>query len=231
MIYIRSAIFYVVYFSWTIFITTLGFPIAIFSYRKVIYIAHVWSYGCMLIMKYICGLSWRIEGIENMIDGACIIASKHESTYDSMFVYRILWRPVAVIKKELCWVPWFGWFLIFAKMILIKRNSGASAIKQIIKESKKFIDDDRPVIIFPQGTRVKPGEKKPYLPGIASLYKTTNLTVVPVSVNTGNFWPKHAFCVQPGEVVIRILKPIKPGMDKKEFLKKLEHVIETNRPK
>ena len=144
-------------------------------------------------------------------------------------MHMIVKRPVYVYKKELEMIPFYGWYLKVMSGIKLNRKGGATALKSLIKQSKNYLEKGQNVIIFPQGTRVPVNgdvEKYPYQAGIAALYLSSNVKVVPAALNSGLFWPKHKLMKNPGTITLQFLEPINPGLKKAEFMQKLEEVIE-----
>lgn len=180
-------------------------------------------------LYFFCGISYEIRGIENIIKQPCIIASKHQSTFET-FIFILLFKgAVFILKRELKWIPFIGLQLMALKMIFIDRSSGINSLRKIIKSAKVSIKENRSVIIFPEGTRVRVNETRKYQAGIAALYGALSIPVVPVALNTGLFWPNSILSLKrnSGKAVIEILPPIYPGLKKDEFLEVLEKAIET----
>lgn len=180
------------------------------------------------------GITLKIEGMENLPkDGKFIIAAKHQSAFETLnipFMKKFKY-PAIVLKKELVYIPIWGLYTIGTGQVAIDRSSGTVAMRSIVKGSKKAMEEGRPVIIFPQGTRTAIGAKKPYLVGIAKIYKELNVPVVPLALNSGLVWPKNSFMKYPGVVTYKFLKPIQPGLKPSELMEKLETTIETETDK
>ncbi len=182
--------------------------------------------------KYILGLDYQVIGAENIPEsGSFIIASKHQSAYETLKLFILFDKPAIIYKKELQWIPLWGLYLIFSKMIPINRGKSRAALNSIITNSKDVVESGRPIAIFPQGTRTKVGEKKPYKSGFMRLYDHYNLPILPVALNTGCFWGKNAFIKKSGVVTFKILPLVPAGQDAKEVLKKLETQIESETDK
>jgi len=180
------------------------------------------------------GITLKIEGIENLpADGKFIIAAKHQSAFETLNIpfMKEFHYPAIVLKKSLTYIPIWGLYTIGMKQIAIDRGSGTVAMRSIVRGSKRSIDNGRAVIIFPQGTRTAVGAKKPYLVGIAKIYKELEVPVVPLALNSGLVWPKNSFMKHPGVVTYKFLKPIKPGLKPSELMEKLETIIETETDK
>jgi 1-acyl-sn-glycerol-3-phosphate acyltransferase len=132
-----------------------------------------------------------------------------------------------VMKKELMWIPWFGWYAQKVKSIVVDREAGASALRKLVREATDVFADNRQVVIFPEGTRQEPGAPPDYKPGIAALYREINVPVHPVATNSGVHWPRHGFLRHPGLIVFEYLEPIPPGLKRAEFMRILQERIET----
>jgi 1-acyl-sn-glycerol-3-phosphate acyltransferase len=189
--------------------------------------ARLWSKGVLLLMRFIVGIRWRVEGVENLPPKPFILASKHQSAFETFAIPVLIHDPAFVLKQELTWLPFFGWYLAKTGVIAIDRSAGTKALKSMVKGAEKARDDGRAIIIFPEGTRTTPGTKGTYHTGVAMLYGALNIPAVPMAVNSGLCWGKRAFTKHAGEIVFRILPPIAPGMDRKSFMALLENTIET----
>ena len=186
-----------------------------------------WCRSCIWSIRVLLGINYEIRGLEHLTGEPMIIASKHQSAWETLVFNTIILDCAYVVKRELLWVPFFGWFLSRLGMIGIDRNGGAFALKRLVADCKERLKSGRSIIIFPQGTRTPPGAEQPYLPGTAALYSQCNVPVVPTALNSGIFWPRRTLLKRPGTVIVEFLPPIIPGMDRREFSKHLEAEIET----
>jgi 1-acyl-sn-glycerol-3-phosphate acyltransferase len=230
---IRSLLFNGVFFVWTAvasFFAFLAFLPSRSSYL-VHRIARVWSGVLFAILRRLCGIEYRIRGLENLPEGPCILAAKHQSAWDTMIFAHLVDNPCFVLKRELLQVPLFGWALKQAGMVAVDRAGGASALKRMVADTRRRLAEGRPIVIFPEGTRVAPGARRPYLPGVAALYTALRVPVVPIGLNSGLFWSRRSFLKSPGCILLEILPPIEPGLRRREFMKRLEEQVEgtTNR--
>lgn len=172
-------------------------------------------------MKVICGTHHSVSGFENLPKGGYIIAPKHQSAWDT-FAFLPWWPdPTYILKRELMWIPLFGWYVARMNMIPIDRGSRDAAIKSINEGVKKAIADGRQIIIYPEGTRRPAGAEPAYKPGIYHIYANSNVPVVPVAHVAGVFWPRRKFYRYPGHIKAEILEPIAPGLSKKDFMDQL----------
>ena len=185
----------------------------------------VWN---VWLLKSLCGLNYEIEGQENIPANTAIIFAKHQSTWETMALQLIFPPQTFVVKKELMWVPFFGWGLAALKPIAIKRGSGRSAIKQVVRQGIERLKAGIWVVIFPEGTRVRPGQRVRYKLGGAILAAKSGYPVVPVAHNSGEYWPKKQFLKKPGTIKIVIGPPIQSKDRKPEdILAEAETWIET----
>lgn len=181
----------------------------------------------MFFLKIFGGIKIEIRGKEFMKQEGAIYAMKHESALETYCMSTYLTKLAFVLKKELTYIPIFGWAQYFYGMIPVDRSAGGAALKKMAKAAQDRVSQGRPIIIFPEGTRKQPGSPTDYKPGVTFLYQNLKLPVIPVATNTGLFWPKNSFLRHPGTVIIEFLPPIEPGLDKKTFLETLEKNIET----
>lgn len=230
MAFIRSFLFLVLINSWGAIIPILYCPAFIFRRRGLgDRGAKVWSVFSLWLLKKLCGVDHKVLGLKNLPKEPCIIACKHQSMWETIVMHLIFRHPAYAYKKELTKIPFYGWYLNSMSGIKVDRKGGARALKDLIKQSKFYLSEGKNIILFPQGTRVPIDgdvKKYPYQAGIAALYLSCNVKVVPVALNSGVFWPKHKVEKNPGTISIKFLKPIESGLKKDEFMKKLENVIE-----
>ncbi|MHA1540100.1 MAG: lysophospholipid acyltransferase family protein [Alphaproteobacteria bacterium] len=226
MIYIRSFLFSAFSNTLTYLFGMLIIPILFIpSKRMHIFVSKSWVEVILFALRFFTGLTYKIEG--KIPTESVIFASKHQSTMETFVFYKILNNPVVVLRKTLVYIPVFGWYLARVGMIPIDRKLGRASIQKIDKTARKRKKENRHFLIFPQGTRVPFGEKKPYLPGVAVLYKALDLPIVPVALNTGRIWRKGQFLKKPGVATFRFLDPIEAGLGKKELMQRLKTAIET----
>ena len=224
---IRSIIFYLFIYMWTLFLGILCIPYLLLPYSCLKSVANLWISGILQLLYLICGITYEVRGVENITDQAMIVASKHQSTFETLLLFKLIKNSIFIHKKELFLIPIFGLYLKKSNMIAINRAEGPKAMRKILHEIKQKIINGYSIIIFPEGTRKKPGESPDYKTGIAGIYKESEAEVLPVTTNSGYYWPKHTFVKKPGKIIIKFLKKIPSKLEKSEFLKKIESVIET----
>ena len=187
----------------------------------------LWTNVLRAGLKLIVDLDLEVRGRGNLPQGACVIASKHQSALDTFVFYLLLKDPNYVMKKELMRIPVWGWHARKCGAISIDRDGGAGALKQMLRDTEDRMAGGRQVIIFPEGTRTAPGTRHPYNPGIAAVYTRIKAPVVPVALNSGLFWGRRSFNKKPGVITVEFLPPMPPGLDRGPFMSELENRIET----
>ena len=227
---IRSALFNILFFAGIIF-WSFALLWALFLPEKTCakVVSLTYCKYQSLIEKYVLGLTLKIKGWENLPqDTPYIIAAKHQSAFETLKLPYIkrLGYPAIILKKELARIPVFGWYFPGMGHIAIDRGSGTEALNSIVRGCRRVLESGRPVIIFPQGTRVAVGARKPYKVGIAKVYRDAQVPVVPMALNSGVFWGRHAFLKKPGTVTFEFLPPIPPGLPPLQMMERLEKEIE-----
>ncbi len=225
--FLRSAAFNVAFFAWTTLYSVAFMPALVMPRRAVLLVIRGWAGGVAWLLEHIVGLTSATRGVEHVPDGAAVVASKHQSAWDTIMFPRLLPDPVYVLKREIFYIPVFGWYAWRAGSIVVDRKGGAKALKRMIGDARAALAEGRQVVVFPEGTRVAPGRRRPYQPGIAAFYAQLGAPVVPVALNSGLFWGRRSFVKRPGRVVVQFLPPILPGLDRERFMAELEERIET----
>ncbi|MDY0873507.1 lysophospholipid acyltransferase family protein [Dongia rigui] len=223
---LRALVFNILYLLWSVAMHIICLPLLAAPAPAILAAARCWIAGSLWLLKVCVGLNAREVGAENLPDQPVLFAVKHQSAWETLYLSKRLNNPAFVLKKELLLIPVFGWFLARSGMIAIDRSGKAAALKKMVADAKATFAQGRPVVIFPEGTRVAPGASKPYQPGIAALYAQLGVPVVPVALNSGVFWGRKAVLKKPGTITIEYLPPIPPGLDRKTFMRELEAQIE-----
>jgi 1-acyl-sn-glycerol-3-phosphate acyltransferase len=183
------------------FLTVFTFPLPV---DKRFRFARSWAVLNLWLLRHICKLTYTVDGMENITRQGVVVLCKHQSTWDTMILQVILPPVRWVLKRELLRVPFFGWGLAMMKPIAIDRSAGRKAVAQLVEQGRPMLDDGYWVIVFPEGTRTRPGEKKRYKQGGSILAVETGHPVVPIAHNAGEFWPRHSFLKWPGTISLRI---------------------------
>ena len=224
---LRSLIFNVLFFGWTMLLSVIGLPLLALPRPLTVGYARLWLRGTLAMLARVVGLSHELRGAALLPAGPAILAVKHQSAWETLALNLLFPDPAFVLKRELYWSPFFGWYLAHSGQIALDRSAGAGAMKKMLRLAKQVAAAGRRIVIFPEGTRVAPGETRTYQPGIAGLYGALGLPVVPVALNSGVFWRRRGFVKRPGTIVVEVLPAIPPGLKRDEFMQRLESAIET----
>ena len=212
---IRSFLFALFFYGGTVPAVLLSFPISLLGTKAVRWWAHMWARWHRVCARFLLGVRTQIEGTPPK--GACFVACKHQSMYETLEMILMLDEPATVLKRELADIPLWGWVTRRYGVIPVDRQGGAAALRRMMRAAEAAIAEGRPIVIFPEGTRVPPGEAPPLQPGFAGLYRALKLPVVPVAVDSGRLWPRGRFIKRPGVVTMRFLEPIDPGLPRAEI--------------
>ena len=204
----------------------VGLPALVLSRGAVIVWSRVWCRAVLGWLALTCGLRHRVVGREHLPTGPYILAIKHQSTWETLAANLEFPNCAFVLKRELMWIPVVGWMMWRAGNVGIDRAAGSSALRAILRDTGRALEDGRPVVIFPEGTRTPPGSTRPYHAGIAALYSQLKIQVVPVALNSGLFWGRRTFLKKPGTITLQILPPIQPGLSRAAFMDLLRERIE-----
>ena len=178
------------------------------------------------LLRIVCGTTVEWRGLAKIPQGACIVACKHQSLWETFALYAIFDDPTYILKRELMWIPLFGWQMWKAGLIPVDRRAGLAALSRMTARARRQLERDRQVVIFPEGTRRPPGAEPAYKPGVAHLYAKAGVACVPLALNSGLFWPRRSLIRFPGTVLVEVLDPIAPGLDARTFLTRLQNVLE-----
>lgn len=210
-LYLRSSIY------WLVMVTTAGVIgfLTVFTFPlhvdKRFRFARSWALINLWALKTICNLRYKVEGLESIPDEGVVVLCKHQSTWETIILQVILPPVRWVLKRELLRMPFFGWGLAMMKPIAIDRSAGRKAVAQLVEQGRSMLDEGYWVVVFPEGTRMRPGQTRRYKQGGAILAVETGHPVVPVAHNAGEFWPRHSFLKWPGCIELRIGPAIDPG--------------------
>jgi 1-acyl-sn-glycerol-3-phosphate acyltransferase len=226
----RSALFNLFFFGSTFILTV---PAAILSFvapEKVMGCARFWAKTQIRAARVICGIRLEVSGWENLPASPVLIASRHESTFDILAWLALLPAACFVVKRELFQIPLFGRCIRATRMISVDREAGASAMRTLLRGAESATREGRPIVIFPEGTRVDPGEYPPLQPGVAAMHARTGLPVVPVMTDSGSFWGRRAFQKRSGTIRIVIHPPLAGRLKRDEVLDALRVAFRDERP-
>lgn len=181
---------------------------------------------CIWLLKIVCGTRLEVRGRERLPSGACLVVAKHQSAWDTFALVPLFSDPAIVLKDELKWIPFYGWFCVKFEHVLVRRDRAAAALKQMVGDGKVRVAAGREVLIFPEGTRRAPGDEPDYKPGYVALYEGLGVPCVPLALNSGLYWPRRSFMRYPGTILVELLEPIAPGLSRSQFRQQIESRIE-----
>jgi 1-acyl-sn-glycerol-3-phosphate acyltransferase len=181
----------------------------------------------LVLLRLLVGLDHEVRGQDRLPRGRYILALKHQSTWDALIVPIVLGDPAVVVKRELLWLPIYGWYAARSGSIGIDRKGGARTLRRMVAAARPVVAAGRPVVIFPQGTRAAPGSHLPYQPGVAALYQALGVPLVPAAVNSGLYWGRRSFLKRRGHIVLEFLDPIAPGWPRRKLMEEIERRIES----
>ena len=227
MTLLRSLTFNIFFYLWTTVIVVFGLPLMLGPRSGLYHLGRLWVRVTMAALRLLCGLRYQVRGLEHLPQGGCLVAAKHQSAWDTLIFSLLLWDHSFVLKQELTWIPLFGLYLLRAGLVPVDRKGGSKALRKMVAQARRVIEQGRPIVIFPEGTRVAPGQHRPYHPGVAALYGQLAVSVVPVALNSGLFWGRRSFAKRSGVITLEFLPRIEPGLHRKEFLQRLEAAIES----
>ena len=223
MLYLRSALFLVWFIAVSVIMNVGALPLLLLPSRLTLRAAHLWARLVLFGLKGIAGTGVEVRG---RLEGPrVLVAAKHFSMWETVALLALLPGPAIVLKQSLLRVPLYGWYCRKMRMIAIDRAAGANAIRLMHGQAKRALEEGRPIVIFPEGTRRKPGDPPDYKPGVAGLYAQLNVPCVPVAHNSGLFWA-GGFFRKPGTIILEFLPPIPPGLSRRDFMILLESHIE-----
>ncbi len=227
MLFLRSLVFNILFYSALILVFVLAIPTLILPNKATLICGKMLAFIIIFLLRSVLGSKVIFSGVENLQKNEkFFVASAHQSLLETFILQAPLKYPVFVLKKELLRIPLFGWYLRKIDSVDIVRDTTTKDNLNFFEKIKKQIDkSERPLLIFPQGTRVKFGEKISFKKGAGRIYEALNLPCVPVALNTGKLWPKNSFLKYPGDVHISFLEPIEAGKEKGEFVNDLETKI------
>jgi 1-acyl-sn-glycerol-3-phosphate acyltransferase len=222
----RSLLFNIAFYLNLTFFMVMGLPLFLAPRRWAIAALKLWAKTSLVLLKMICGTGMEVRGLEQLPKGPLLVAGKHQSFWETFAILPLLDDPCMVLKRELTFIPVFGWFALKFRMIAVEREQGPQALRRMMKRAKEEIAAGRQIVIMPEGTRRGPGDPPDYKPGAAALYGALNVPCVPFGLNAGVYWPRRKFLRNPGTIILEFCPAIPPGLPRPEFQKRLEAAIE-----
>jgi 1-acyl-sn-glycerol-3-phosphate acyltransferase len=227
MLVLRSLLFQTLFFLCTFVLMLIWLPGLLMRRQASMELGRAWGRTSLWLLDKICGTKIEYRGLHNIPSGPVIVACKHQSVWET-FVLPIKFPDFSfILKHELIWIPFFGWFLLAAEQIAIDRSKGGKLLPQIIDKVKNLFAQGRQLFIFPEGTRRPTGAPPEYKFGVAHIYRETGASCLPVALNSGLFWPRRSLLVRPGTIVMEFLPVIGPGLEPREFFSRLQDTMES----
>jgi 1-acyl-sn-glycerol-3-phosphate acyltransferase len=226
LIFLRSLAFNILNYALFLFWCVVALPTFLMPRSAMLTVANWWAGSIILLMRILCNTRVEIRGVEKIPKGPLIVASKHQSVWETIALLRYFEAPFFVVKRELKFIPFFGLFIVKTGMVAIDRSVGGRALLAVVRRAAAEVKRGRQFVIFPEGTRTPPGAPPRYKAGIGLIYSECGVPCLPVALNTGLFWPRRAFLRYPGTLVVEFLDPIPPGLKRDEFLTRVESTIE-----
>jgi 1-acyl-sn-glycerol-3-phosphate acyltransferase len=225
-IFLRSltynVLFYVLLVVWFI----IAIPTFVMPRSAILTLARIWSQQNSWLLQVVCNVNVEYRGVDKIPKGPLLVASKHQSMWETFALLRFFDQPLYILKRELTRIPFFGWYVLKAGMISVDRRAGGRALLKMVRQASEEVRHGRQLIIFPEGTRRPVGAPPQYKPGVAQLYASCRVNCLPVALNSGLFWPRRTFLRYPGTLVVEFLDPLPPGLPRDEFLARVSVVIE-----
>jgi len=222
----RSLAFHAAFYLTTILFMVFALPLFLAPRSWVMWAWKLHSRTIVALLRIIAGVRIEVRGRERLPDGGYIVAAKHQSAWDTIAPMAYLPAPAVIIKEELTRIPLYGQFARKLGMIPVRRDRGAVALREMARTAKSRADAGRQIFIFPEGTRRAPGAQPDYKPGVVLLYEALDVPCVPLALNSGLYWPRHAWRLRPGTVIMEFLEPIPPGLSRQAFRERLINATE-----
>ncbi len=227
MLFLRSTLFQVLFYTITLLLMIVFSPVLLLPRKWGAWVLPAWSNILQFVMRVAGGIKVEVRGRENLPKGGYIAAMKHQSAWETVALIPLFRSPAFILKRELRWIPIFGWYTAKFKQIPINRGKRTAALAAMKEAAKEAIAEERQILIFPEGTRRPAGGEPQYKFGIAHLYRDLKCPVAPIAHNAGLYWPRASWKVYPGTVIVEILPPIEPGLSPNAFYERMVGDIET----
>ena len=230
-IFLRSLAYNVLFYMLLVFWNVVAIPTFLMPPRAFMAVAKAWARSSVWLMRVVCNTRLEVRGREKIPEGPLIVASKHQSMWETFALMQFFDAPLFIYKRELAWIPFFGWYLMKSGMSGVDRGGGMRSLMDMARRAPKEIRSGRQLIIFPEGTRTPVGAPPDYMTGVGQIYANSGVPCQPVALNSGLFWPRRTFMRYPGTLVVEFLDPLPAGLNRKEFIVRIATVIEaaTNR--
>ena len=230
MLMLRSLLFNIGFYALTAFMSAVALPLLVLPRRGAVELLRLWSRLVVGMLRVLCDVRVELRGMENIPAGACVVAAKHQSAFDTVVWLMLLPDTSYVLKKELLSIPLYGWFCRKVGMIPVDRAGGGAALRSMLRAAQAALAAGRQVVIFPEGTRTAPGVRVPYLPGVVAI-AGIGAPVIPVATDSGRVWGRRTFLKRPGVIRISALPALPPGLPRARMIQTLEEAIESETDK
>src|SRR3954452_22717733 len=225
-IFLRSLLYNVLFYLLLVFWMLVGIPTYAMPRWAIMNIARYWARSSIWLLRVVCNTKVEYRGLEKIPTGPLIVASKHQSMWETFALLQFFDQPLFILKRELKWIPLFSWYLMKSDMIGIDRAAGGRSLLGMARRAVEAVRRGRQLIIFPEGTRTSVGAPPHYKTGVAQVYVDCGVTCLPVALNSGLFWPRRTFMRYPGTLVVEFLDPLPPGLTRQQFIAQVSTVIE-----
>ncbi|MAA99281.1 MAG: 1-acyl-sn-glycerol-3-phosphate acyltransferase [Stappia sp.] len=226
MILLRSLVFQALFYLSTLALMILALPVFVLPRKTGWPVVPFWARMNLFLLRVITGVKVEFRGLENIPEGGCIVAAKHQSAWETFALLPHFVSPTYVLKRELQYIPIFGWYTMKYRQIPVDRGKRSAALAAMTERAREAVAEGRQILIFPEGTRRGAGEEPRYKYGVAHLYRKIGCPVLPVALNSGLFWPRRGWCLYPGTVLVEFLPPIQPGLETEPFYEEMVGAIE-----
>jgi 1-acyl-sn-glycerol-3-phosphate acyltransferase len=227
LVIVRSLVFNVLFYLNLSIQLVAALPTLLMPRRGIIAVARFWARTNLWLLRVVCGTRVEIRGLGKIPPGPLLVASKHQSLWETFALLTMFSDPAYIMKRELMWIPFFGWYAWKAGMIAVDRGKGSQALADMNVRARNELARNRQIIIFPEGTRRPPGAEPRYKYGVVHLYAETAVACLPIALNSGLFWPRRSWRRYPGTIRVEVLDPIPTGLGSEEFFQSLQQAIET----
>jgi 1-acyl-sn-glycerol-3-phosphate acyltransferase len=230
-IFLRSLVYNILFYVLLVFWMVVAVPTFLMPPRAFMAVAKAWARSSVWLLRAVCNTKVDYRGVEKIPPGPLIVASKHQSMWETFALLQFFDSPLFIYKRELGWIPLFGWYLVKSRMIGVDRSGGVRSLMDMARRAPREVRSGRQLIIFPEGTRTAVGAAPDYKTGVGQIYVNSGVPCVPAALNSGLFWPRRTFMRYPGTLVVEFLDPLPPGLGRKEFIARISTSIEqaTNR--
>jgi 1-acyl-sn-glycerol-3-phosphate acyltransferase len=223
---LRSLLFNTAFYGVFTVMALAALPMLLLPRWGILVLIRLWAHVNIFLLRVLAGIRFEVRGRENIPKGACLVASKHQSVFETFALLLCFDDPAFILKRELYWLPLFGWFAWRAKMIPVNRGAKSKALRDMTLKAREAMEEGRQIIIFPEGTRRAPGAPPAYKYGLTHLYAQLDVPCVPVALNSGCFWPRRTFLRYPGTIVVAFLPVLPAGMGQGDFHNAVQERIE-----